>query len=191
VLRDPVDRAFSAYKNLLRDNRESCSFEEALQLEDVRKQDNWEYLWYYRDVGFYHRQVEAYLRSFSQVRILLFDDFRDDPLRFMQEVFTFLQVDRGFIPSLQGRQNASGRLQNRFFRLVFRANGLAGSLYKFLSLNGFPYYKMLGIIEGIRHSSMQQLHMLPETRCRLRKLYRSDVRRLQRLIGKDLSPWFA
>jgi hypothetical protein len=59
VLRNPVERAFSAYKNLLRDSRETLSFEEGLNRERDRRQRGYEYIWRYLDLGFYYRQVRC------------------------------------------------------------------------------------------------------------------------------------
>lgn len=51
VLRNPVERAFSHYKHLLRDGRESVSFEEALSREERRISKGWEFSWHLTGMG--------------------------------------------------------------------------------------------------------------------------------------------
>ena len=71
VLRNPVDRAFSAYKNLLRDGRETLTFEEGLGIEPLRRLKGYECLWRYQDLGFYYERVKAYMAHFTNVKIII------------------------------------------------------------------------------------------------------------------------
>ena len=75
-LRNPIDRAFSAYLHLRRENFENISFEEALKKENTRKGLNWIPLYYFTSIGFYYHQVKAYLDNFDRVKIVLFDDLK-------------------------------------------------------------------------------------------------------------------
>jgi len=43
ILRNPIERAFSAYLHMLRDGREYLSFREALHMEEERKKNNWDF----------------------------------------------------------------------------------------------------------------------------------------------------
>lgn len=53
ILRNPADRAFSAYMHVVRDQRETAiNFKQALQLEESRKQNNREYILCCTSVGF-------------------------------------------------------------------------------------------------------------------------------------------
>lgn len=189
VLRNPVERAFSAYKMMVRDGREALSFEEALREEPERMRSNWEYLWFYQDVGRYYHQVKAYLHAFSNVRVFLFEDFRRDAPVFMRSVYRFLGVDENFAPRIDLRFNSSGRFRNAFYRFLFRATAFKGMLYKFLSLNGVPDSVILGVIEGIRDGELEPIAAEPEAREMLRKAYRDDILKLQKLLGRDLSHW--
>ena len=78
LLRNPVDRAFSAYMHLIRDGRETLSFERALVEEPARKAAGYQPLWWYREVGMYmHKCVATWTcsdatrsRSFSTRTLL-------------------------------------------------------------------------------------------------------------------------
>lgn len=189
VLRNPVDRAFSAYKMLVRDGRETCTFEEALEKEEERKGKNWEYIWHLKDGGFYYDQVKGYLESFSDVKVMLFEDLRDHAVAFMQELYRFLGVRDNFVPKISLKLNSSGALRNGFYRLLFRATGFKGMLYKFLSLNGVSDSVLLNAIEAVRDGELEPMHLQAETRIRLARTYQKDILKLQELIGRDLSAW--
>ncbi len=72
ILRNPIERAYSAYLHLVRDERETLSFKEALAEEEKRRKQNWEFIWFYKNVGFYFNQVKAYLENFTQVKVYFY-----------------------------------------------------------------------------------------------------------------------
>jgi hypothetical protein len=190
ILRDPVHRAFSAYKQLVRDHREKQSFERGLVLEKLRRRKNWEYLWYYTDVGFYSQQVRAYMQSFSQVKVMLFGELVHNPSLIMKDLFGFLEVDDTFKPQLRKRLNRSGIVKAGLWDMVFKGRRrVVGSLYKFLALHGLYDSRILYLIERVRHRHMRQIVMSPNTQQRLRATYKPDVLRTQEIIGRDLGQW--
>src|SRR3954454_23553703 len=96
ILRDPVDRAYSAFLHLVRDGREAVrDFGEALRREKSRVADHWEHIWHYRAMGLYHEQLKRYADRFdrAQMRIYLHEDLEADPRGVLQDLFRFLGVD--------------------------------------------------------------------------------------------------
>ena len=87
VLRNPVDRAFSAYKNLLRDGRETLTFEEGLRIEPQRRLKGYEYLWRYQDLGFYYERVKAYMAHFTHVKVLILEHFEKGSFELLEQIF--------------------------------------------------------------------------------------------------------
>ena len=66
VLRDPVERAYSSFLHLKRNGREPLDdFVEALEAEERRIRDNWEWIWHYKNMGFYHEQLRRYHEAFG------------------------------------------------------------------------------------------------------------------------------
>src|SRR5215472_6955488 len=58
ILRNPADRAFSAFSHMVRDRREETDdFRCALSREQHRIRNNWEPLWHYKAMGFYGAQL--------------------------------------------------------------------------------------------------------------------------------------
>src|SRR3954451_22819855 len=103
LLRDPVDRAFSAFLHLVRDGRETATeFREALRREPSRIADHWEHIWQYRAMGLYHEQLSRYFETFGreQIRVYLYEELAAGPVDVLQDLFRFLEVDEAFSPDV-------------------------------------------------------------------------------------------
>lgn len=190
ILRNPVERAYSQYLHLLRDERETLSFEDALSNEEIRKKANWEWFWSYKDVGFYYKQVKAYIENFSQVKIYLCDDLKKDALLLIRDIYRFLEVDDSFVPDdLNKRYNISGVPKSRWlYEFLNRPNSLRTALKPFISII-LPKSKRQELKFLITEKNLKKTDMKTETREYLKGLYREDIIRLQELINRDLSHW--
>lgn len=189
LLRNPVDRAFSAYRQLVRDGRESLEFEEALEKEEGRRRENYEYMWHYTRVGFYHDQVKAYLNSFSRTKVILFDDFTGDPEGCLQETFEFLGVDPNEVPETGTRVNVSRVPADGMMRSLFRLGPIKVWVYRGLTKAGVGDGKIFRWLNRIRRYRAKRMRMKPRTREGLVEIYRNDIARLEVLLGRDLSSW--
>ena len=135
VLRNPIDRAFSSYLHVVRDGRESLTFEEGLLAEEERIESGWEYIWHYQHTGFYAAQVERFLKVFprKQLRFYLYDDFVDDPTQFVKDVCAFLEVDTNFVVDTSFKPNATGIPKNRLLgQLLIKPNALRSAARYFM-----------------------------------------------------------
>ncbi len=190
LLRNPVYRAFSAYRHMLRDGRETLSFEEALKREPERMNANYEFIWYYKDVGFYERQVRAYLSAFGEagVKVCLQDDLDENPAEVVRDVFGFLGVDENFTPDFSRRLNLSSIPKSE-------------SLESFLTDYEHPVKRILRpvLLSTIGKENTERLvnyfkkrnrlRMKSKTRKYLTETYREDILKLEKLIKRDLSTW--
>ena len=89
MLRNPVDRAFSAYTHVARSVKENLTFEEALQAEEGRL-DKDAYLTpmvMYKDMGLYYSMVKAYLENFKDVHVIMYEDFQKDTQKVVDETY--------------------------------------------------------------------------------------------------------
>lgn len=190
MVRNPVDRAFSSYQFLLRDGLESLSFEESLSRERERIEENWNHMWRYRSVSCYTPAVEAFMNTFDDVFVGLFDDLRKDPLGFTQSVYRFLDVDPEFTPNVKLAFNRSGRpASHRIQRLIVRR-----AKWK-------PYVRAVGCSVIGEHrwarfrDAMKSRFVSPRPELNP-DIWRSmigdfedDIWSLQKLLGRDLSHW--
>lgn len=191
MLRHPVDRAYSHFLHLVRDGREPLrSFAQALAEEDARVRANWEWSWHYRRVGRYCDQLERYFGRFDrrQFQIFLYDDFEADPARVCRDLFRFLGVDDGFIPDTSRRYNESAIPRNP--KLLRAIRVVAQTLLGPPPLMPAAWWRRVTATwRSLYESSRVKPPLDPELRRQLTASCRDDIRRLETLIERDLSPW--
>lgn len=185
ILRSPVARAFSGYTHFKRDKRETLSFEEALEKEDERKANDWIWAWQYKNSGLYYDQVKAYLDHFSKVRVVIFEDFKNDPQRILAEMCEFLEVSSNFNFDTSYKYNVSGEPKNQVLYKLETSRGLINFLKKFIPSKLVQRIKK----NWTGEKQMVKSEMKPETKHALINFFKADVLKLQDLIHKDLSHW--
>jgi hypothetical protein len=185
-LRNPVDRAFSHYLFLLRNDRFRGSFEEVVERRqpDVLEQ------------GRYGSHLSRYLARFprEQLLVLAFDDLVRDAAGYARNLLEFLQVDPSHIPPVAGQRVLSAsrprsRLAARTVKKaavtvrragvpqlvtrVKRSPAVSRALYR-------PY------------AEAERPRLAEPTRRRLEDWYADDVARLGELTGRDWATlWFS
>lgn len=192
MLRQPAERAFSAYLRRTCSGLETLSFEEALLQEQSRRQAGWSSGWYYVGYGYYAEAVEHYLSTFERVYVGIFDDFARDTPAELQQIMSFLGIDASWRPKSFTRHNASGILRvpgsGRILdRCGSRWQGWAGNAGRhLLGPRGWVNFR-----ERLRSTALKKPVMRPDTRQKLSQLYRHDLLRLQGILNRDLSGWFS
>jgi hypothetical protein len=190
VLRNPVERAYSAYLRKVLTGREPLGFSEALEEEEERIQNNWAPGWQYKRVGFYHAHLTRYYELFDaeQIRVYLYEDLEEDPVGTTQSIFRFLEVNDAFVPDISVRYDDDLSVVPRSHTLhtfVGKPNALKSALKPLVP-------------RGLRRRISANLHrgnlkgappMAQEVREELTEAYREDIIKLEGLIGRDLSGW--
>ncbi|MFQ5640709.1 MAG: sulfotransferase [bacterium] len=189
ALRNPVDRAFSSYTHLRRDMREDLTFEQAIQAEKQRKKQNWEFIWFYIDVGFYYKQVRAFIDNFNEVKICLYDDLSKRPKELLTEIYEFLDVDKNFAPRIYIKHNVSGVPKSGFLQRIMNKQNLLKSITKNSIKPFLSEKRQKNLLEKFKALNLKKPQLNPKTRDYLRNFYREDIRKLQDLIHRDLSHW--
>jgi hypothetical protein len=190
VLRNPVDRAFSSYQHLVRDDLEPLDFGAALDAEPQRIAEHYAYLYRYTDLGFYSEQLDRYEKSFpeSQLCVLLYDDLRSDPEGTCRRIFSFLGVDEHFVPDMSGEYNRSGVPKNRVMhRLLNPSAPMKRRLWNVTPR--FARERLLDAQTKMVNRNLQRQTMPEPERDRLRDVFREEVGRLETRLGRDLSHW--
>jgi hypothetical protein len=194
ILRNPADRAFSAYKHaLLISNKnspfkEQLPFEKSLEMEEERRKNEvWPMMNFYKDLGFYYRQVKAYTENFSRVKVCLYDDLRTDALGLTQDVFNFLEVDSSFTPEVGIKHNISPPMNKVLREFLLDYDHFLKKLIRPILLNTIGINNTEKLVNLFKN--VDQIKMRPETRRYLIDLYRDDILKLQDLIQRDLTSW--
>jgi hypothetical protein len=187
VLRNPADRAFSSYVHLVRDGFEALSFAEGLAAEPMRRQENWQPLWFYQHRGFYYEQLKRYFDRFDnqQIKVYLYDDLVASTQTVAQDIYRFLDVDDSFVPDLT-RSNVSGIPKRRWLQNLFMKDNPLKSAIKPL----LPEQMRKRISRDVnRKNTGDKPTFPPEIRHQLIETYREDILKLQDLLDRDLSSW--
>jgi len=191
VLRDPADRAHSAYLHLLRNGREHLGFEEALCLEEERRQKGYEPMWWYKELGLYYEQVKRYLDVFGrrQVKVLLYDELFANPMQTLRDVFVFLGVKKDVVIDTSLHYNPGG---------IPKSRKLYTLLDKFIAEPGILEKRIKSLIPSrlravYANKAMSMLlrpiPMDPHVHAQLKAYFAQDVRKLGDLLQRDLCHW--
>jgi hypothetical protein len=194
ILRDPVAMSYSLYNHQVRREGETIeSFEAALDAEVRRKNDpdfkkncyGWHANYYYYQRGLYFQQVRRYIDTFGKdnVKIILFDELADDPVREVQQVFRFLGVDDTFVPVIKVHNPAGGILNIPRF---WEDTGLFLKTFQFVFSKNL-IKKIPHLVRNVNRKPLLPINPLTEKK--MRENYDDDIRRLEQLTGKDLSAW--
>ncbi len=193
ILRNPVDRAYSAYWYARQMGWEDLeSFEEALAAEPIRFQEGGLKRRYcaYLDRGIYHKQLAVLFEHFgrNQVHVFLFEDLKSDPVSLCQNIYEAVGIDSDYVPEVSERYNKA--TIPRFpvvSKILSSAHPLKRAVRKLLS------DKVSFLIrDQIRHLNEKTLSpslMNPETRAYLEEYFISPNLQLGKLLERELSQW--
>lgn len=197
ILRNPADRAYSAFLYALRIGVEPFSdFARALRAEQRRVDTNWHYVYRYYDRGLYYKQIKAYYDVFGpeSVGIWIYEDLKKDPRNVSKSVFRFLGVDDSFVPDTSLRHNPASIPKNSLSRAVIRVMNVAFPIAKkvvpstSVRVRDQWDYKVRQVInERILVEKLPPFD--PVLRAGLIERYKEDILKLQALTALDLSDW--
>lgn len=192
ILRQPAERAFSHFRQMVRDGREPIDdFLRALDEEDARVRERWWPDFHYGRIGLYGAQLERYFELFARdrIRAYLYEDLNGDPAGVLRDVFRFLGVDEGFSPDASARYNASGVPKNAALHLILQKLRMTRPLAKRL-LPEESYRSLLRLGSDLHNQNLTKPRLAPEVRAEVtEKYFRGDISKLEGLIGRDLSAW--
>lgn len=185
VLRQPADRAYSAFTDLRGRGLEPLSdFCEALAAEPRRTAANWRPGFRYRQNGLYARNLAPFFERFprTQLRIYLYEDWRDRPQTMLADLCAFLEVDPSLMPAQVPKRNVTSWMRNPWLEgLIESGRGIKAILPE-------PLRRAMG--SRLRAwNRIQPPPLDPSLRRTLTEDCRDEIMRLQDLIGRDLSQW--
>ncbi len=192
LLRDPVARAYSAWKQLVRDGRETASFEEGLARESRSETSQWEFMWSYVDVGRYADQLAAFTDAFPSVHVVLHDELRRDPARELRGTTEFLGVDAGRVFRFHEVHNPSVIPRHPLLRRTFAVSRRKVSIFRLMLRIGVSEHALLAAVDRLRPrhpDRLEDVTMDPESNTRLRAVFEPELRRLEALLGRSLDRW--
>jgi len=190
-LRHPVDRAYSAFGQYMRQGR----VPPATRFQIPFKEE----VLHLRRRGCYFADLKRYLTLFPRenLLILIYEEIKKDHLKTLEHCFTFLGVESQFIPeSLNVRANKGtdlrlfhGRLGALRRNLAAKTRLLPAKMHEPVLGIGRWIYKNLILERLPKLDSYEPLN--PELRQELLQNFMTDIAQLENLLGRDLSIWYA
>lgn len=189
MLRNPVERSFSAYRHMKSRGAENATtFDDALELEAAHIQEGWQDMGHYTSASRYFAQVKRYYDHFpaGNIHIVKFEDFIKDPIDGTNSVLAFLGA-RPLDDTVSVRQtNKTHVVDNKFLK-----NALANRRYGIKSLRKLLPSRYRG---QIKEWLMRQFASKPEqisaaTRDRLRQSFLDDIEKLENLTKISFTDW--
>ncbi len=181
ILRDPVDRAYSHYWNVVAgyedtegmtyaEKVEAHPFEETLETHDRLIED-----------GLYAQNLRPFLDRFGrdQLLVLIYEEVTQNPAPHLARAFQFLGVDDSFrSPLLDRRINSTSQKHGRSSLLL--------RMYNF-----FTAYINLPSLAGLieETNEVEYPPMDSETRSQLEKRFEEPNRDLEQLLDRSIDAW--
>jgi hypothetical protein len=197
MLREPVDFLYTYHKQLLRN---SCKFEEetdfvtALNLEPQRRQgralprDVFEekFLYYSARVK-YAEQIERYYARFprAQIKVIVYDDFKQDNRKVFAEVQQFLGLEEDFVPQFD-TVNKQVDVRNRALKQFVDQHTFALKRWIRTTFGKGVFVRLRQMYRNLVFTQGDIQPLAPALREELKPRYRTEVETTGRLLDRDL-----
>jgi hypothetical protein len=191
VLRNPAERAYSAYLQARKTGHEPImSFEEAIDnelagnLSSFKDIANRSYISH----GYYSHSISTFWKHFDpdQLKVLLYDNLKNDPVGSCIEVFEHLSIDKNFTAKITSL-NRYGMPRSRWLQNLLK-DGIKWSVARELvPLN--TRIRLRQLARAINTKTDEKPVLETSIWQRLDDFYKSEIDRLENIIGRDLSSW--
>ncbi|SHJ83169.1 Sulfotransferase domain-containing protein [Tangfeifania diversioriginum] len=187
VLRNPIERAFSAYYHQVNKGRETLSFSDALKKEESRIENNFSFIWRYKQMGLYSKQIQHYLNVFpsENIKILLFDDIKNDVNKVIKEILNFLEIDTKLYVDKSVKQRVTGIHKNKTINYLFEKPNAVKRIFKSI----IPLKIRSKLKNNISNWNIKKPEMSISDRKYLIDYFKNDIKLTENIIGRDLSSW--
>ena len=178
-LRNPADRIYSAYLMRLRGGNVTRPF--ITEFRDAHSRAT--------KSGFAFKALKRYYDMFGagQLKVILFDDLKENATKTMQDIFHFLDVSTDFTPDVSVVYNRGGIPKNKILNITLRF--FKGRKVKERLKSWLPSSVVVAGKKLNRRNLQKPPPLEPQVRKEIIEYYREDILRLQDLIGRDLSRW--
>lgn len=192
MLRDPVKRAWSHYLHMVRNGKESEPFEQALAEESERLRREPEKWVNYFSQGLYGKYLEAWTGAFNkeQFLFLLTEDLKASPPNTLRTIFRFLEVTEDFVGNYDLKKNVASAPRSKLLMRFLSHSSKIKEAIKFV----LPFKLKKRLRNAAYELNLRKLESpgsIPQSIAdNLRALYLDDIKKLEGIIGRDLSAWY-
>ena len=191
ILRHPTDRAYSNYLHSKRADRENATtFQESIELENKRIEDNWSPLYHYIEKGYYSVQLKRYYKLFPKenIRVYLFEDVVKNTKETLKDIFNYLGVDENVEIDTSKKANVSGT-PSGLMGWILKKMRYYNLMPKFAISDYLPRF----VVKLIFRSVYKPPEKLDKNLRRdiTEKYYKEEINTLEKLIKRDLNSWLS
>ncbi len=196
--RDPVSRAYSWYWNMVREGREDLGFDEALQAEERRLEQNRYELYQLGSMVYgysagsrYASLLQPYLEQFSPESFffVLQDDLKSRPNETCQRLFEALGIESS-VQINASNSNPAAMPRSRLLHKTLRQRSLFKEFIKpFIPVRVRRPLKSKMMQVNLKETPYVPLD--PQLAHELRLSYGTEIEKLEEITGRDLSSWKA
>ena len=184
-LRDPIERAFSHYLVAMRSHDEIIDFDDAFDkyMKPIDKKSK--FFKKYVKNGLYHDDVKKFIELFGKekVKIIIFEEFIQNPKIKFQEILDFLELDSD-VPSIVGKKfNVYGEPLGKLGERIINEKIINKIAKKILSKN-----MRVQLLRFLTKKNSEKPSLQQEQREILKKIYMEDSLKLEKLLNHKL-PW--
>lgn len=189
-LRNPVDRAYSAYLMEYNYADVTFPFEEIKHITEKADTSYFPYTLFI-DAGNYAKHLKTLYKYFpkEQVMIILYEEIKQAPLKICKQLFQWLKVDDTFTPEIIIYNPTKKRGSKLYARLAVTLLKRSPLLRKTARLVVPTYYnyKIGNVIRGLNRTNDHYEAMDTGTREYLLGYYRDANKELEEMTGKNVS----
>lgn len=196
VLRNPVDRAISAFRYAKKMNIENLDFDTALEKESERsagslsEKSELTYISHSK----YGEQLEYLLKKFSkeQLCVILYEDVKNHPKKVVNDIFSFLEVDTDYTPNFS-ILNKTGKTKFKSLQQIVYSQNKYKKLFVQKILDPvLPLSKRIKIKNTFKEWNTKNgsnTEDYSEYEKMLKPLFINDINKTEKLLNINLSHW--
>jgi len=185
LLRDPIERAFSAYLMHKSKGVTKKSFHEIISEGNKRKPGNSNEFRVYLLHGLYNKQVKKYYDVFrpNRVKVWIFEEFVKNHELILREVLDFLGIDSNIPKNIGKTYNEYGVPRGKISEKILGSKTVVRMVNKLV-----PQSFALNIRKNILLNVEKKPTILEEDRKALESFFLEDVKELEKFLQRKL-PW--
>ncbi len=172
-LRNPADRLYSSYMMSSR-TAPTKGFDEHCFSADAA----------WIKANYYWSDLKRYYDIFDKekIKVILFDELKENTLETIADLFRFLNVDDTFVPNISVHNKGGIPRNQLYFKLLLT---LKNNLKNYIR----PSPRNKRIWTYLRSNSLTESKIDPHIRKKILEICEDDILRTQELVNRDLSSW--
>lgn len=186
-LRNPIERAYSHFhyfQHIHKFETSSMSFEEALVKHPIP----------YIYKSLYYSRLKPYFELFPRenILILIYEDIKENPKRFIRNIYKFLEIDEFFIPSSLDKKinNVTALKYPHLIKVYPTISNLLRKIKLGFLIRIFKKTRLKKIIKLTESKkTLERSPIKHETREYLQSKFKEDIENLEKLVGRNLDIW--